>query len=78
MKNWFRAGEAALAAVMAFGGLAEEAQAVVCSRKPLKVLMIGNSFSICVLKEMPAIAAELACRSTSARSTSAAARSSAT
>ncbi len=59
MKNWFRAGVAALAAVMAFGGLAEEAQAVVCSRKPLKVLMIGNSFSICVLKEMPAIAAEL-------------------
>ena len=27
--------------------------------KPLKVLMIGNSFSICVLKEMPKIAEEL-------------------
>ena len=27
--------------------------------KPLKVLMIGNSFSICVLKQMPAIAADL-------------------
>ena len=28
-------------------------------QKPLKVLMIGNSFSICVLKEMPNIAKEL-------------------
>ncbi len=28
-------------------------------KKPLKVLMIGNSFSICVLKYMPQIAAEL-------------------
>ncbi len=27
--------------------------------KPLKVLMIGNSFSICVLREMPNIAREL-------------------
>ena len=29
------------------------------SEKPKKVLMIGNSFSICVLKYMPSIAAEL-------------------
>ncbi len=29
------------------------------TKKPLKVLMIGNSFSVCVLKQMPAIAAEL-------------------
>lgn len=29
------------------------------SQKPLKVLMIGNSFSICVLQEMPKIAADL-------------------
>lgn len=29
--------------------------------KPLKVLAIGNSFSICVLKEMPNIAADLEC-----------------
>ncbi len=28
-------------------------------QKPLKVLMIGNSFSVCVLKEMPKIATEL-------------------
>jgi len=30
-----------------------------CMAKPKKVLMIGNSFSICVLKEMPAVCAEL-------------------
>ena len=29
--------------------------------KPLKVLAIGNSFSICVLEEMPKIAADLGC-----------------
>lgn len=29
--------------------------------KPLKVLAIGNSFSICVLKDMPKIAADLGC-----------------
>lgn len=29
--------------------------------KPLKVLMIGNSFSICVLKQMPQVAANLGC-----------------
>ena len=27
----------------------------------MKVLMIGNSFSICVLKYMPSIAADLGC-----------------
>src|SRR5574344_2429429 len=27
--------------------------------RPLKVLMIGNSFSVCVLKQMPQIAADL-------------------
>lgn len=32
------------------------------SNRPLKVLMIGNSFSICVLKHMPAIARELGCK----------------
>ncbi len=31
------------------------------SAKPRKVLMIGNSFSICVLKYMPSVAAELGC-----------------
>lgn len=31
------------------------------SNESLKVLMIGNSFSICVLKYMPAIAKELGC-----------------
>src|SRR5574344_1924352 len=30
--------------------------------RPLKVLMIGNSFSVCVLKQMPQIAADLGCK----------------
>lgn len=30
--------------------------ALMCDAKPLKVLMIGNSFSICVLNEMPNVA----------------------
>ena len=59
MKNWFKFSAVALAAAMSFGSVAEEAQAVACNRKPLKVLMIGNSFSICVLHEMPKIAADL-------------------
>ncbi len=33
-----------------------------CAHKPLKVLMIGNSFSICVLKYAPEIASDLGCR----------------
>ena len=53
MKNWFKVGVVALAAAVSFTGFAEEA------KKPLKVLMIGNSFSICVLHEMPKIAADL-------------------
>ena len=40
------------AAAACFG---EEAR--VERKEPLKVLMIGNSFSICVLREMPACAA---------------------
>ena len=59
MKNLFKVGVVALAAAMSFGGFAAEQEPAVCSRKPLKVLMIGNSFSICVLKEMPAIAKDL-------------------
>ncbi|MGN0877076.1 MAG: DUF4886 domain-containing protein [Kiritimatiellia bacterium] len=59
MKNWFKVGAAALAVAVSFGGFAEETQPVACKRKPLKVLMIGNSFSICVLHEMPKIAADL-------------------
>lgn len=31
------------------------------AKKPLKVLMIGNSFSICVLKQMPLIARDSGC-----------------
>lgn len=31
------------------------------SKKPLKVLMIGNSFSVCVLKQMPQIARNSGC-----------------
>ena len=30
--------------------------------KPLKVLMVGNSFSICVLNHMPKVAADLGCK----------------
>ena len=41
---------AAFAAILAAGSFAAQA-------KQLKVLMIGNSFSVCVLKEMPACAA---------------------
>lgn len=59
MKNWFKVGAVALAVTVSFGGFAEETQPVACKRKPLKVLMIGNSFSICVLHEMPKIAADL-------------------
>ena len=44
---------AALAAVSV--GLAEEVK----GEKPLKVLMIGNSFSICNLREMPNVAAAM-------------------
>lgn len=32
------------------------------NKEPLKVLMIGNSFSICVLQYMPQVAAELGCK----------------
>ena len=47
-KNTFL--RAALATALFLSGSAAQA-------KPLKVLMVGNSFSICVLKEMPACAA---------------------
>ena len=42
-----------------FADGADTADSAPAGAKPLKVLMIGNSFSICVLKEMPKIAAEL-------------------
>ena len=45
---------AAACAVASFATAAESAAAA--EEKPLKVLMIGNSFSICNLKEMPPIA----------------------
>ena len=45
---------AAACAVASFAPAAESAAAA--EEKPLKVLMIGNSFSICNLKEMPNIA----------------------
>ena len=45
---------AAACAVASFAPAAESAAAA--EEKPLKVLMIGNSFSICNLKEMPPIA----------------------
>ena len=50
MRKWFLAGAVSLLALS--GVAAEEA-------KSLKVLMIGNSFSLRVLKEMPKIAADL-------------------
>lgn len=40
---------------------AEEAKACDSSAKPLHVLMVGNSFSVCNVVHMPAIAAELGC-----------------
>ncbi len=49
----------ALVAAVAMAGPAATAAEASAPQKPLKVLMIGNSFSICVLKQMPQIAAEL-------------------
>ena len=40
-------------------GAAPADAAPAAAQKPLKVLMIGNSFSICVLRQMPKIAEEL-------------------
>jgi hypothetical protein len=34
---------------------------MVACAKPLKVLMIGNSFSVCVLKQLPQCAADAGC-----------------
>ncbi len=57
MKNKIKAlFVAAVAGMMCVGVWAEDAAS---AKKPLKVLMIGNSFSICVLKQMPQVAASL-------------------
>lgn len=45
-----------LFAALAAASLGYAAQGEVQSEKPLKVLMIGNSFSICALKQMPQVA----------------------
>ncbi len=47
------------AAVAVADGNTAPAAADAQTSKPLKVLMIGNSFSVCVLRHMPAIAADL-------------------
>lgn len=53
-----------LAVLLAVTGAASAAPAApgkneAAAIKPLKVLMIGNSFSICVLREMPKVAADM-------------------
>ncbi len=51
---------AVLAVAASLAGFAADAKpSSVCAKKPLKVLMIGNSFSICVLKYMPQVAADM-------------------
>lgn len=52
---------AAVAAVMAVGCVGEATAEKAAEKKPLKVLMIGNSFSICVLRQAPKIAENLGC-----------------
>lgn len=50
---------AVAAGCVATGVGADSVESAGGEKRPLKVLMIGNSFSICVLQEMPAIAKDL-------------------
>lgn len=59
MKKSMKVFAYAIAAVAAM--VAATSNAAPKRDKPLKVLAIGNSFSICVLKEMPKIAKDLGC-----------------
>ena len=60
MKRTSFALSLALAAAVAVAGEgAAPAAEAPAPQKPLKVLMIGNSFSVCVLRQMPQIAADL-------------------
>ena len=53
MKNTVKAVVAVVAVAASLCGIADEEE------KPLKVLMIGNSFSICNLREMPNVASAM-------------------